>query len=117
MKHLSDGVIKAGDTDVIGNSDAGFLQCLVNARSGLMGGNKKCGGSFATAKQGLGGEVSQLTVFRSDFAEVWFQAGFFHSLEVAARTTRKPWQSLVADIPDISVALRNQITRDVGGSA
>ena len=30
---------------------------------------------------------------------------------------REPWQSLIADIPDIAVALRNQITRDVGGSA
>ena len=38
-------------------------------------------------------------------------------LKVATSATREPWQALVAYVPDISVALRNQITGNFGGPA
>ena len=40
MQDFADRVIETGDADVVGNSNARLLQCLIHARCGLIGADK-----------------------------------------------------------------------------
>ena len=90
MQDFTNGVIEAGNADVIRNSGSRILQRLVHTRGGLIGPDKECGRALTRGQQSLDGQVSQFAIFRADLTETGFEVCFLHRLPISASAPRKP---------------------------
>src|SRR4051812_18857986 len=96
MENACNRVIEAGNADVVRDCDTGFLQRSVHSSCSLIVSCKNCGWTMSVHQQRLCREVSELSIFGMNLAQIRFQARFRHGAAVSRSTARVPRQALVA---------------------
>src|SRR4029078_8313875 len=84
--------------------------CLIRAR-------KERGGPLSTSQKRFHRQVPEFAIFRANLAEVRFKVRLLHCLRVAVRASSKPWKATISDIPNLFVALSDQVPCDFSGTA
>lgn len=112
MQHVTESIVEAGNAYIVGDSNTGFLQSLINAGRDLIRAYKKCRRPISAGQQRLDGQITKFPIFGMKFTVARLQSRFLHSLLVSLSTPGKPGQPEIADVPNIRVAPADEMPSD-----
>ncbi len=119
----ADGVVAAGDADVIGDAQAAVAQTAVDAMGGWVIAGKDSGDRFTASQDRLTAEIADFGfVFRVDVGVARLEAGLLHGAAITLEAAGEPGKPDIADEPGMAMAQTEKVaghvvpTLDVVGS-
>ena len=107
----ADGIIAAGNTNVVGDFEAPVSQSLINTMRGRVIAGKNGRDGIVSGQHRLGAQISALRiVFGVDAALERRQTRLLHCVAIALKAAGKPWQASVAHKANAAVAQLDQVS-------